>query len=154
MVKRSTLLMFHLAGRSWAADNRTSMNDARIALCIEQGVALEDIDPTTGHDRSLRGYNSVRSSWVDAVKYHGLTEYLQRDMAEVFADWAGRRPEFAVGDDWEADAVAAHRAYWGDEVGRLCNAEGCLSCRPLPAEVVAAIAALDAAPDVLVPASV
>jgi hypothetical protein len=147
-MKRSAALMFRIAG-SYDPDKRTSMNDARIALCIERGVALEDIDPTTGHDWSRRAYDNVRASWVSTVKYHGLTDgYLQTDLRDAFAKWAARRPEFAVGDDWEAAAVAAHRAYWDGEVGRLCNAHGCVSCCPLSEEhlaMLAEIAAEDAA---------
>lgn len=144
-MKRSTHLMFHYASRTWDVDNRTSMNDARIALCIESGVALEDIDPTTGHDWSRRAYGSVRASWVSTVKYHGLTDgYLQPDLRDAFAKWAERRPEFAAGDDWEAAAVAAHRAYWDGEVGRLCNAHGCVSCYPLSAEHLAMLAEIEA----------
>ncbi|RPE39790.1 hypothetical protein EDD90_2808 [Streptomyces sp. Ag109_O5-1] len=144
-MKRSTLLMYHYAGHTWDIDNRTSMADARTALCIESDVALEDIDPTTGHGWSRRGYDSVRASWVSTVKYHGLTDgYIQRDLREAFAKWAERRPDFVEGDDWEAAAVAAHRTYWGDEVGRLCNASGCVVCRPLPPEALALIAELEA----------
>lgn len=144
-MKRSTHLMFHYANRGWDADNRTSMNDARIALCIESGVALEDIDPTTGHDWSRRAYDNVRASWVSIVKYHGLTDgYLQTGLRQAFAVWAERRPAFAEGDDWEAAAVDAHRAYWEGEVGRLCSASGCVVCYPLSAEDVAILAVLAA----------
>jgi hypothetical protein len=140
--------MFRLAG-DHGPDKVTSMHDARIALCIERGVALDDIDPTTGHDWSRRAYDNVRASWVRTVKDHGLTDgYLQTDLRDAFAKWAQRRPEFAAGDDWEAAAVAAHRAYWDGEVGRLCSASGCVSCYPLPAEhlaMLAEIAASDAA---------
>jgi hypothetical protein len=137
--------MFHYANRSWDIDNRTSMNDARIALCIERGVALEDIDPTTGHDWSRRGYDHVRASWVSTVKYHGLTDgYLQADLRDAYARWAERRPEFAAGDDWEAAADAAHRAYWDGETGRLCGVDGCVSCYPLPAEHLAMLAEIEA----------
>lgn len=142
-MKRSTHLMYHYAGRTWEADNRTSMADARTALCIESGVDLDDIDPSTGHDWSRRAYDDVRASWVSVVKYHGLTDgYLQTGIREAFAKWAQRRPEFAAGDDWETAAVMAHEAYWGGEVGRLCNASGCVACRPLSVEDVALIAAL------------
>jgi hypothetical protein len=140
--------MFRIASSS-DPDKRTSMADARAALCIESGVDLEDVDPTTGHDWSRRAYDSVRASWISTVKYHGLTDgYLQADLRRVFARWAERRPDFTAGDDWEAAAEAAHRAYWDGEVGRLCNASGCVSCYPLPPEdlaVLSEIAALDAA---------
>ncbi|MFD0393400.1 hypothetical protein ACFQ3Z_16340 [Streptomyces nogalater] len=148
-MKRSTLLMFHYANHSRDIDNRTSMADARTALCIESGVALEDIDPATGHDWSRRAYDNVRASWVSTVKYHGLTDgYLQAGLREAFGRWAERRPEFTEGDDWETAAEVAHRTYWDDEVGHLCNASGCVACYPLAAEdlaIPAEIAALDAA---------
>ncbi|MEW2302021.1 hypothetical protein AB0958_18945 [Streptomyces sp. NPDC006655] len=136
---RSTFLLSHYAGRSWEADQRTSMADARTALCIESGVALEDIDPSTGYDLSRRGYDSARASWVSVVKYHGLTQgYIRPDLASAFAYWARVRPEFAAGDDWEAAAVAAHRAYWEGELGRhSCGAAGCAVCYPVPTELLA-----------------
>lgn len=37
------------------ADQVTSMNDARTALCLAMGVPVEWIDPTTGHDRTPSG---------------------------------------------------------------------------------------------------
>jgi len=134
-MKRSTFLIMRYANCHGMADNRTSMADARTALCIESGTALEDIDPSSGHDYSRRSYDSVRASWVNLVKYHGLSEFYTRpDLARAFAKWAERRPEFTDGDDWEAAAIDAHRAYWDGEVGRPCNSGTCIVHHVPPAD--------------------
>lgn len=82
------------------ADMRTSMDDARTALCIARGVDLNDIDPATGHDYSRRAYESVRQSWLDLITTHGLTEHIEQQVREVRAMWAERRPEWVEGDPW------------------------------------------------------
>lgn len=85
------------------ADSRTSMNDARIALCVARGIALEDIDAASGHDWSRRGYESVRQSWrIHAADVGAFGEWSQAAYEEAFARWAERRPEFTDGDDWLA----------------------------------------------------
>lgn len=84
------------------ADNRTSMNDARTALCIALGVPLDDIDPASGHDLTRRSYESVRQSWRDQVAMHGFSEQYDRPRYEAaFGYWAARRPQF-TDDDWLA----------------------------------------------------
>lgn len=42
-----------------SADLRTSMNDARTALCIAMGVPLDLIHPASGHDLS-RGWRPAQ----------------------------------------------------------------------------------------------
>lgn len=84
------------------ADARTSMADARTALCLASGVALEDIDPSSGYDYSAAAYEDVRASWRWHVGQHGLTDWTAERLAQVYAKWAARRPDLAVGDDWLA----------------------------------------------------
>lgn len=82
------------------ADMRTSMNDARTALCIAYDVDPDDIDPTTGHNYSRRAYETVRQSWIDLIAQEGLTEHNQQGLHEARAMWAERRPEWTANDPW------------------------------------------------------
>lgn len=94
-------------------DKRTSMADARIAYCIARGVALDDIDPTTGYDYSRDAYDSCRHSWVWNIKQHGFSEsYDGAALRRAIANWTAHRPDFIEGDDWLASGRAAHRAHW------------------------------------------
>lgn len=86
-------------------EQRTSINDARIALCIAMGRDLDDIDPTSGHDLSREGYESVRESWRWNIQMHGWNDWYERNLNEVLARWRERRPEFVEGDDWLAGLV-------------------------------------------------
>ncbi|KPI31404.1 hypothetical protein OV320_2620 [Actinobacteria bacterium OV320] len=81
-------------------EQRTSVDDARIALCIALGVDLDDIDPTSGHNLSRSAYESVRESWRWNIQMHGWTEWWERSLNEALASWRERRPEFLDGDDW------------------------------------------------------
>lgn len=84
-----------------AADNRTSMNDARTALCIALGVPIEDIDPASGHNLTRASYERVRASWRGHVGQFGFSEQYDRPRFEAaYGFWAARRPEFTAGDDW------------------------------------------------------
>jgi len=85
------------------ADNRTSVCDARAALCIAQGVPLDQIDPASGYDLTRAAYESVRTSWRRHVQMHGFSEEYDRpDYEAAFGYWAARRPQFTDGDDWLA----------------------------------------------------
>lgn len=85
------------------ADNRTSMCDARIALCIALGVLDEDIDPASGYNLSRAAYERARASWRRHVEMHGFSEQYDRPRYEAaFGSWAARRPQFTNGDDWLA----------------------------------------------------
>lgn len=89
------------------ADIRTSLADARAALCIAQGVPIEDIDPASGCNLSRAAYERSRASWRWNATMHGLdddglSEFFARLHDEVFAYWAARRPQFTDGDDWLA----------------------------------------------------
>ena len=82
-------------------EQRTSINDARIALCIAVGRDLDDIDPTSGHDLSREGYEAVRHSWRWNIQMHGWNAWWERNLSEALAWWRERRPEFVDGDDWD-----------------------------------------------------
>ncbi|HEY5835033.1 hypothetical protein [Streptomyces sp.] len=117
-------LIRHYAG-SHAPDQRTSMADARIALCLAAGTDMDDIDPASGYDYSQRAYNSSRQSWIDKVKYHRFSEWYDREpLNETLANWAAHRPDATAGDDWLAAGIEAHRTYWAG-IGRTCNRDSC-----------------------------
>ncbi|WP_428956210.1 hypothetical protein [Streptomyces sp. cg35] len=86
-------------------EQRTSVNDARIALCVAVGRDVDDIDPTSGHDLSREAYESVRQSWRWNIQMHGWSDWFERNLAEVLAFWRERRPEFVDGDDWLAGII-------------------------------------------------
>jgi hypothetical protein len=107
--------MFSLArghgGLKTVADveQRTNMNDARIALCFAMGVDPEDIDPSSGHHIGRSAYENSRTSWVDHIAQFGWSDYYDGPaLAEVMERWAARRPQFTAGDDWKAAGIAAH----------------------------------------------
>jgi len=83
-------------------EQRTSMNDARIALCIALGRDLDDIDATSGHSLSRESYESVRESWRYTIQMHGWNDWFERNLTEALAWWRERRPAFVDGDDWLA----------------------------------------------------
>ncbi|MFJ6238953.1 hypothetical protein ACIQH0_33280 [Streptomyces griseus] len=94
-------------------DYRTSMADFRIALCLVQGKALDDIDPASGYSMSRASYDAARSSWISSIKFHGFNPgYDRKRLNKAVAYWAERRPQFLVRDDWLAAGLAAHHAYW------------------------------------------
>lgn len=82
-------------------EQRTSMNDARTALCIAMGVDLDDIDSSSGHDLSRKAYESVRESWRWNIRMHGWNDWYERNLGEALAWWRERRPEFVNGDGWD-----------------------------------------------------
>lgn len=82
-------------------EQRTSINDARIALCIAAGVDLDDIDPTSGSSLTRQAYEAVRHSWRWNIQMHGWNEWYERNLNESLAWWRERRPEFVEGDDWD-----------------------------------------------------
>lgn len=106
-------------------DHRTSMADARIALCIAMGNTLDDIDPASGYSASRASYDNARTSWIRSIKSHGFNAmYEQAPLAQARAFWEERRPQFLFGDDWLAAGLAAHRDYW-QALGRPCNRPTC-----------------------------
>jgi hypothetical protein len=84
------------------ADRRTSLADARIALCVAQGTALDDIDPASGYSLSRESYERVRQSWRNQTKQPGWSEAYRRDLEKAIAYWSEHRPKFTEGDDWLA----------------------------------------------------
>lgn len=106
-------------------DQRTSMADARIAICLASGVAMDDIDPASGYNHSRNAYDRCRESWVWNIKMHGLSDlYEGVGLKRAIANWTAHRPDFIAGDDWLADAEKAHHAYW-EEFGRPCDRTSC-----------------------------
>ncbi|MFI6900367.1 hypothetical protein ACIBKY_03845 [Nonomuraea sp. NPDC050394] len=82
------------------ADRRTSMNDARTALCLALGIAEQDIDPASGHDYSAEAYESVRASWRYHARHHGLSRFYDGPAYRRAIDsWQARRPDLAA-DGW------------------------------------------------------
>ncbi|WP_433513714.1 hypothetical protein ACQP2T_60890 [Nonomuraea sp. CA-143628] len=82
------------------ADRRTSMNDARTALCLAMGVAEKDIDPASGRDYSAEAYERVRASWQDYARHHGLSRFYDGPAYQQAIDgWRARRPDL-VADGW------------------------------------------------------
>lgn len=88
--------------REQVADRETSLADARIALCVAQGNALDDIDPASGYSLIRESYERVRQSWRNQAKQPGWSESLRPALEKALAFWSERRPEFTEGDDWLA----------------------------------------------------
>ncbi len=106
-------------------DSRTSVADARSAICLAAGVSPDDISPL-GYDHSTRAYRSVRASWIRLIEADGWSEYLdQSRLDEVMAVWSAAQPELAAGDDWFAAAVPLHLARWA---GRCRRGDSCYIC--------------------------
>ena len=111
MIRRATALLMAVVGQG-GPDMRTSRADARIALCIARGTAMEDIDPASGYDHSDRAYRSVRASHVRNLMEQPGSYYAARGALWAFALWQGHRPDLTEGDDWfiaagwEADGEA------------------------------------------------
>lgn len=82
-------------------EQRTSVNDARIALCIVCGVPLDDIDPTSGSSLTRQAYENARHSWRWNIRMHGWNDWYERNLNEALAWWRERRPDFVDGDDWD-----------------------------------------------------
>ena len=99
MTRRATALLMAVVGQG-GPDMRTSHADARIALCIARGTAMDDIDPASGSDRSERGYRSVRASHVRNLVEQPGSEYAARGALWAFALWQGHRSDLTEGDDW------------------------------------------------------
>lgn len=118
-------LVRYYADRADDPDNCTSMADARIALCVARGVALDDIDPATGYNRSREAYDRCRESWVWNITQHGYSRVYEGDgLDRAVANWTVHRPDFIAGDDWLKAATKAHLAFW-DGLGRPCPRESC-----------------------------
>lgn len=100
------------------ADRSTSLADARTALCLATGTALEDIHPAAGYDLSWDGYQHARKSWMDSTATTGWDWQIVRDCTRAGAYWARLRPEWVdrlpwptPGIDPECSAEADRRLY-------------------------------------------
>ncbi|MEU0739235.1 hypothetical protein [Streptomyces sp. NPDC006134] len=134
---RSTLLLYSVANEP-SIDRRTSLADARIALCLESGVAIDDIDPASGYNHSRAAYDRARASWIDLIRHHGASSnYEVRDIERARARWVEVRPEY-VTDDWLTAALDAHRVHVA-ALGRPCGKSECVVHAPLPAKILALI---------------
>jgi hypothetical protein len=79
-----------------AADRRTSMADARAALCLAHGVDPADITPL-GYDHTPAAYERVRESWVAHIAGFGWRDLTDAPhLAAARGYWAG----FTAGDNW------------------------------------------------------
>ncbi|WP_307624391.1 hypothetical protein [Streptomyces sp. V3I7] len=113
------------------ADRLTSMADARTAVALAAGVAVEDIDRASGYDHSRAAYDGVRSSWIDLIRQHGASEFHDvRDIERARALWLQKRPQF-VEDDWLTEALAAHEEHVSSP-GRPCRRSSCIVHSPAP----------------------
>ncbi|MFI2673881.1 hypothetical protein ACH5AU_30715 [Streptomyces albidoflavus] len=131
---RATFTLFNIA-RSSDPDRATSMADARIALCVESGVDMDDIDPASGYNHSRSSYERARFSWVDLVRQHGASPlYEVPDIERAHGLWVEKRPEFAEGDDWLASGLHAHREFIAE--GRTCRKADCLVHETLLGEML------------------
>lgn len=131
MRTRARLRMFSLARGHGSlktvagVEQRTDMDDARIALCAAMGVALGDIHPSSGHDMSRQSYENSRRSWIDHLAMFGYSEYYDGPhLAEAVERWTAWNPEYADGDDWLKAGQDAHYARQ-DQPGRPCNRSSC-----------------------------
>ncbi|WP_158920588.1 hypothetical protein [Streptomyces sp. NBRC 109706] len=80
-------------------DRRTSLADARTALCLARGTAIADIDPATGYDYSDAAYETVRASWRTHAE-NWSEDYDPPRYEAARAQWARHRPDLT--DDWLA----------------------------------------------------
>lgn len=85
-----------------APDRRTSLSDLRIALNLDLGVDMADIDPASGYDHSRDAYELCRFTWQRAFAEDPDSSWVERNYREVRAKWLARRPDWD--DDWLAAA--------------------------------------------------
>jgi hypothetical protein len=89
-----------------APDRRTSLADLRTAICLKNGVAIDDIDPASGYDHSRAAYERARASWRRHIAEWPEAQYAQRpSYADARANWLRIRPDWD--DDWLAPEAPA-----------------------------------------------
>lgn len=98
MPRKPSLVLMGLADD--LPDRRTALADLRTALCLHLGVDIDDIDPASGHNRSLDSYLRVRASWVRAHKEDPGSDWLARNSAEARANWERVRPQYLIDHPW------------------------------------------------------
>ena len=112
------------------ADRRTSLADARAALCLAHGIHPDDITGL-GYDHTRAAYESVRASWVQHIEQDGWADRsylkLSSDIAEVMRDWA----DFLGGDNWLSEGWERHLAAYPRGCGRLQRGGQCDLCQPV-----------------------
>lgn len=87
-------------------DRRTSLADARSAVCLARGVDVDDIDPASGHDLSFAAYKRVRQSWLTLVADDGgWTDWTRARCATAGERWRRRRPEYLDKLPWPGGAA-------------------------------------------------
>jgi len=84
-------------------DRKTAHADCLIALNIAAGVAIDDIDPSMGWNKSTRAYRTVRGEWTDALKtlpelFEDAAGANQQGYTNARAIWARLRPDLI--HDW------------------------------------------------------
>lgn len=122
---RRTAVRRILATDFAAPDARTTLADARAALCLACGVPPGFISPL-GYDHTDRGYAAVRASWVHHIEGFGFRlpvgdDPAFADVTAAHAVWAEARPDLAVGDDWLAAGWEAHERRYPDGCGQPCD---------------------------------
>lgn len=102
MLTRPNIVMLTLDEAT--PDRRTALADLRAALCLHTGVDIDDIDPASGHDMSLRSYLSVRSQWERHIREWGLDEYMRAGQQRTLAAWGRRRPQYLTAYPWPEES--------------------------------------------------
>lgn len=89
-----------------APDRRTSLADARVALCLARGVDVDDIHPASGHNLSFAAYERSRQSWLTLIADNGgWTDWTRARCAEAGERWRRRRPEYLDKLPWPGGAA-------------------------------------------------
>ena len=82
-------------------DRYAVLADLRTASCLADGVPLEDIHPSSGHEFTKRAYRNVWESWAHHIEAHSpLGDYALAGYHEAYAIWARNRPEYLVDQPW------------------------------------------------------
>src|ERR1044072_6478894 len=88
MAKEARLRFMRLARQSdtlktvEGVEPRTSVNAARIALCVALGVDPYDIDSTSGCAHTRKAYEDARHSWRWNIQMHGWNGWWERNLNE------------------------------------------------------------------------
>lgn len=111
-------------------DWRAQRADARTALCIAIGAAIDDIDPAAGYHVSWSAYMRAHDSWVRALR-EDSGDGMRRKCREVAGFWAQLRPEFVQRLPWPThditcDTCSAPESAW--DVTHRLHVEGSGQC--------------------------
>lgn len=97
---RLTRLPARLADPVAEANRRTSAADARTALCLARGTAVDDIDPASGMDTSHDAYQRTRAAWVQHLAAAGPTWHVVQACRRAGDRWRQLRPQWAAELPW------------------------------------------------------